>query len=80
MAEAINQHKRMAMGENISQRGIHDMDHAEHQDNPIAGKRLGDGERSGPPGIMHDGAKLHATAHSDHGPHNIGRKHRPLPR
>lgn len=32
---------------------------------------LGDGQRAGPPHISRGGGQMGATAHSDHGPHNL---------
>ena len=63
-------------------RGIHELGRVEHQDarNGTDRKVLGDGERSAPPPIETGSDRLAATAHSDHGPHNIGSKSKPLPK
>jgi hypothetical protein len=83
------EHKNMAMGEGMkgadkgpmAHPGIHDMNHAENQDagGEVHRQVNADAERSGPPPISTGEKRLHAQAHSDHGPHHIGNKHRPLP-
>lgn len=40
-------------------------------DHPHTGKVLEDGGRSGPPHIKRGGGMMPATAHSDHGPHQL---------
>jgi len=43
----------------------------QHTPYGMQGPLLGDGERSGPPGLHRGGGSMAATAHSDHGPHNL---------
>jgi hypothetical protein len=77
--DAMRQHKSMALGKGLVEGGNHGCsplssttcgDKA-HRDQGMSHTPMDDGSRAGPPHISRGGGKLPATAHSDHGPHNI---------
>jgi len=93
--DGIRQHKRMAMGEPIKEQhesfGVEPFHNVqgdvsgkgfvEHPDkhNGTESRHLHDHERGARHPIMHDGAKMHAQANADHGPHDHGHGHRTAP-
>ena len=71
----MRQHQSMAQGRGIGERDnfgvgpIPGLKRIEHPDGPPSAKMLSDSERAGPPNFKTGSSEMHATHHSDHGPH-----------